>query len=327
MDVRVLNQEIGDGWAAYHGDVCDVIKGIPTGSVGLTVTSFPFQSLYTYSATPRDVGNVRSVEEFQAHLDYLVPELLRVTMPGRNISLHCMLLPVSKQMAGYIGLSDFRGDLIRLFQKHGWIFHSEVCIWKDPVTAMQRTKALGLLWKQLKKDSSMSRQGIADYMVTMRAPGENPEPIAHTPADFPVKDWQKMASPVWMDIDPSDTLQFRSAREDKDERHICPLQLEPVRRCVRLWSNPGDVVFDPFGGIGSVPYVARQMGRRGLMTELKESYWRQAVGNLRAAARGDRQLSMFPEAPAPAQAEPEETDEDLGGVDAGAAEVAAGEVG
>jgi hypothetical protein len=299
MSVRVLAQEFGEGWAAYHGDVCQVIKGIPDGSVGYTVTSFPFQSLYTYSATPRDVGNVRSATEFRQHLGFLVPELLRVTMPGRLISLHCMLLPTLKQREGYVGLNDFRGDLIRVFQEHGWIFHSEVAIWKDPVQQMQRTKALGLLHKQIKKDSAMSRQGLADYLVTMRAPGENPQRIAHTAEDFPVRDWQRLASPVWMDINPSDTLQYRSAREERDERHICPLQLEVIRRGVRLWSNPGDVVFDPFGGIGSTGYVARQMNRRAVVVELKPSYWRQACANLREAhPDGQAQRSLFPEKPA-----------------------------
>lgn len=194
-----------------------------------------------------------------------------------------MNLPTSKAHHGYIGLRDFRGDLIRLFEEVGFIYHSEACIWKDPVTAMQRTKALGLLWKQIKKDSAMSRMGIPDYVVTMRKPGENTNPISHTSDEFPVEQWQKWASPIWTDINPSDTLQFRSAREHKDERHICPLQLEVIRRCVGLWSNPDDLIFSPFAGIGSEGYVALQMGRRFLGAELKQSYWAQACRNLNVA--------------------------------------------
>jgi DNA modification methylase len=196
-----------------------------------------------------------------------------------------MNLPISKERDGYIGIADFRGDLIRIFQDAGFIYHSEVCIWKDPVTAMQRTKALGLLHKQIKKDSCMSRQGIADYLVTMRKPGENPERVTHTNESLPVSVWQRYASPVWMDIDPSDTLQRKSAREEEDERHICPLQLEVIRRAIELWSNAGDVVFSPFAGIGSEGYVAIQQGRKFAGIELKESYFKQSVENLRTAHR------------------------------------------
>jgi len=187
-------------------------------------------------------------------------------------------------MNGFIGLRDFRGELIRMFLEAGWYYHSEVCIWKDPVTAMQRTKALGLLHKQVKKDSSMSRQGIADYLVTMRKPGDNPEPISHTPEEFPVSLWQRYASPVWMDINQSDTLQYRSAREENDEKHICPLQLEVIRRALKLWSNPGDTVLSPFAGIGSEGYTALQEGRKFIGAELKESYYKQAVANCEAMA-------------------------------------------
>jgi DNA modification methylase len=194
-----------------------------------------------------------------------------------------MNLPLSKERDGIIGLVDFRGDLIRSLQKAGFVYHSEVCIWKDPVTAMQRTKAIGLLHKQLKKDSCMSRQGIADYLVTMRKPGSNPERVSHTNESFPVSEWQQFASPVWMDIDPSDTLQRESAREHDDERHICPLQLEVIRRALRLWSNEGDIVLSPFAGIGSEGYEAIKANRRFLGVELKESYFRQACANLLAS--------------------------------------------
>jgi hypothetical protein len=191
-----------------------------------------------------------------------------------------MNLPTSKVRDGYIGLRDFRGEIIKAYEDAGFIYHSEVCIWKDPVTAMQRTKALGLLHKTIRKDSSMSRQGVPDYLVTMRKPGENTQPIAHTKEEFPVELWQNYASPIWMDINPSDTLQYRSAREHNDERHICPLQLEVIRRAIKLWSNPGDVVWSPFTGIGSEGFVALEMGRRFLGSELKRSYYEQATRNL-----------------------------------------------
>jgi DNA modification methylase len=192
-------------------------------------------------------------------------------------------MPTSKERDGYIGLRDFRGDLIRAFQARGFIFHAEVVIWKDPVTSMQRTKALGLLHKQIKKDSAMSRMGLADYLITMRKPGDNPEPVTHTDADFPVQLWQRYASPVWMDINPSDTLQYRSAREDKDEKHVCPLQLDTIENCLRLYSKPGDVVMDPFNGIGSTGYQAVKMFRRYLGFELKPEYAAMADRNLKEA--------------------------------------------
>lgn len=287
------NIERGERFELYLGDCVDVVRGMETDSIDYTVFSPPFASLYTYSASDRDMGNCRTHSEFYEHFRFLVPELLRVTKPGRLLSFHCMNLPTSKERDGYIGITDFRGLLIRIFQDAGWIFHSEVCIWKDPVTAMQRTKALGLLHKQLKKDSCMSRQGIPDFLVTMRKPGVNPEPVAHTADDFPVDLWQRYASPVWMDINPSDTLQKESAREHKDERHICPLQLDVIRRALKMWSNPGDLVLSPFTGIGSEGYVALQEGRRFVGAELKQSYFAQAVANLRAAETPSAQLGLF----------------------------------
>jgi hypothetical protein len=276
-------KDVGDGWQLHLSDCVEVVKGIEENSIHYTIFSPPFASLYTYSNSPRDMGNCKGHQEFYDHFKFLTGELYRVTMPGRLLSFHCMNLPTSKQNHGYIGITDFRGHLIRMFQEAGFIYHSEVCIWKDPVTAMQRTKALGLLHKQIKKDSCMSRQGIADYLVTMRKPGENPERVTHTNESFPVQLWQKYASPIWTDINPSDTLTYREAREHNDERHICPLQLQVIERAIELWTNPGDKVLSPFAGIGSEGYVALKMGRYFIGMELKESYWAQACKNLRAA--------------------------------------------
>jgi DNA modification methylase len=277
----------------YLGDSCEALQGIPSNSIHYSIFSPPFASLYTYSASERDLGNCRTHSEFYAHFEFIVKELLRVTLPGRLLSFHCMNLPSSKTRDGVIGILDFRGDLIRIFKNAGFIYHSEVVIWKDPVTAMQRTKALGLLHKQLKKDSCMSRQGIPDYLVTMRKPGENPERVTHTNETFPVSVWQRYASPVWMDINPSRTLQRESAREDKDERHICPLQLDVIERAVELWTNPHDTVLSPFAGIGSEGYVSIQKGRRFIGIELKESYYKQAVANLQHAEKETPRDALF----------------------------------
>jgi len=279
----VKNQYIGENFALYNVDNVDGIKSIPDNSIHYCIYSPPFISLFTYSNNERDIGNCTTDEEFYQHFGYLVKELYRVMMPGRDMSVHCMDLPTSKQKDGIIGLKDFRGILIKIMQDAGFIYHSQVVIWKDPVVAMQRTKALGLLWKQLKKDSTMSRQGLPDYVVTFRKPGENPEPVSHTAEEYPVDKWQKIASPVWMDINQSNTLQRESAREESDERHVCPLQLEVIERCIELWSNPGDIVLDPFVGIGSSVYQALLMGRRGIGFELKDSYYQQAVLNCKRA--------------------------------------------
>ena len=288
--MNCLDQTIGENFALYHGDCVEVIKGLPDRSVHYSIFSPPFANLYCYSNSPRDMGNCRSNEEFFEHFGYLVDELARVMQPGRNVSFHCMLFPASKERDGFIGLKDFRGDLIRAFQAKGFIFHSETVIWKDPVTQMQRTKALGLLHKSVRENASMCRQGIPDYLVTMRTPGDVVERVKHTAEDYPVGHWQKVASPVWMDIDPSDTLQYASAREHDDERHICPLQLEVIRRGVELWTNPGDIVLSPFAGIGSEGYVTLQMGRRFVGAELKASYYQQAARNLAMAMRGTADL-------------------------------------
>ena len=279
--MNCIEQTVTDQWTLMNGDCVEVLRGLPAASIDYSIFSPPFSSLYTYSNSPRDLGNARNDAEFFEHFAFLIAELRRVMKPGRNVSFHCMLLPTSKERDGYIGLKDFRGDLIRAFQAGGFIYASEVCIWKDPVTAMQRTKALGLLHKTVRENASMSRQGVPDYLVTMRAPGEIIDRVKHG-EDYPVSKWQKIASPIWTDIDPGDTLQYMSAREHDDERHICPLQLEVIRRGVDLWTNPGDTVLTPFAGIGSELYVAVEMGRRAVGVELKASYYQQAVRNLHA---------------------------------------------
>jgi len=294
MGSIVIGQAITDEYALYHADCVEAVRGLPDNSIHYSVFSPPFASLYTYTDSERDMGNVKDHDEFYAHFGFLVAELYRVLKPGRLLSFHCMNLPTSKVRDGVIGLTDFRGNLIRMFCEAGFIYHSEVVIWKDPVTAMQRTKAIGLLYKQLRKDSALSRQGIPDYLVTMRKPGENDEPVTKTHESFPVGLWQNYASPVWMDINPSDTLQKDSAREDKDERHIAPLQLEVIRRAIRLWTNEGDTVLTPFLGIGSEAYVAVQMRRRAIGAELKASYYAQAIENVRLAVN-ERDSSLFSE--------------------------------
>lgn len=283
----------GNGWSVEMGDCVDIAREMPAESVHMAVFSPPFASLYTYSASDRDMGNCKEREFFQ-HYEFLCKELYRVLKPGRIVATHCMNLPSSKQNDGFIGIKDFRGDIIRTMQKFGFIFHSEICIWKDPVTAMQRTKAIGLLYKQLRKDSTISRQGIPDYLVVFRKPGENLERVTKTHESFPVDLWQRYASPVWMDINPNDTLQRESAREHADERHVCPLQLEVIERAINLWSNPGDTVFSPFAGIGSEGYVAVRNDRQFKGIELKESYFRQACANLAAAeTSGKDQQALF----------------------------------
>jgi DNA modification methylase len=296
----------GDGWTLHLGDCVEVMREMPSDSVHFSVFSPPFASLYTYTAQDRDMGNCRDSDEFAKQFRFAVDELYRVIMPGRLVSFHCMNLPTSKVRNGYIGLEDFRGNLIRMFQEAGFIFHSEVVIWKDPVTAMQRTKALGLLHKQLVKDSAMSRQGIPDYLVTMRKPGDNPEKVAGELDEYVGTDdekaireggrlsiniWQRYASPVWMDINPSRTLQKESARDEKDERHVCPLQLDVIERAIQLWTNEGDTVLSPFAGIGSEGFVAIEKGRKFIGAELKRSYWEQARKNLANAA--PRQGRLF----------------------------------
>ena len=290
--MNCIDSYITDNFALYNGDSCEIMTEIPSDSVHYEIFSPPFASLYTYSNSDRDLGNCKSDKEFFEHFEYIAKELYRVLKPGRLMSFHCMNLPTSKERDGYIGIKDFRGDLIKLFQKMGFIYHSEVCIWKDPVIVMQRTKALGLLHKQIKKDSAMSRQGIPDYLVTVRKPGTNDEPVSHTNESFPVDIWQKYASPIWTDINPSDTLQKKSCRDEKDEKHICPLQLTVIRRGINLWTNHGDVVLTPFMGIGSEAVTALELGRKAIGIELKSSWYRQAVKNCEGVTASE-QISLW----------------------------------
>lgn len=301
--MRIQGQQHGENYFIYHGDSAEVLKGIPDNSIHYSIFSPPFLGLYVYSNSDRDLGNCRSDDEFYEQFMFILKELYRVMMPGRLLSQHVMQVPLSKEKDGVIGIKDFRGDVIRACQKVGFIFHSEVCIYKDPVCQMQRTKALGLLHKQIKKDSAMSRMGLADYVVTFRKPGENPERITHTNESYPVSHWQHVAepvweyypAPVWWDINQNATLNGKLAREDSDERHICCLQLPVIERCVELWSNPGDIVLDPFSGIGSTGYQSLLMGRRYIGVELKESYYKLSVKNLQEAERKKKEqpLSMF----------------------------------
>lgn len=291
-NVNVIDQAIANRYALYHGDSVEITKDIPDNSIHYTIFSPPFSQLYVYSNSDRDMGNCKGDDEFYNHFKYLAKELYRITMPGRLLSFHCMDLPLMKSRDGVIGLKDFPALMLKIFQDCGFIYHSKVTIWKNPVTEMQRTKALGLLHKQIKKDSSMSRQGLPDYVITVRKPGDNPERVEHTNESFPVGVWQNYASPVWMDIRQSDTLQRKSARADQDEKHICPLQLEVIQRCIELWTNPNDIVFDPFGGIGSTPYVSVKMGRRGIASELKDSYFEQMKKNVELVAA--EEPSLFP---------------------------------
>jgi len=315
----VINQDSSSNYIIYNADTVEVAQSLQSDSVDFSVFSPPFASLYTYSNSDRDMGNVGSDEEFWTQYKFLIKEQFRVIKPGRNIAIHCMNLPTSKQNDGFIGLKDFRGDIIRAYQEVGFIFHSEICIWKDPVVAMQRTKALGLLHKTIKKDSAMSRMGIPDTMVVMRKPGINENPISgeftHYVGDNPptgfkgfqyddgrwywlpsenntsIDVWQTYASPIWDDINQTDTLNFREGRDSDDERHICPLQLDVIERCLQLWSKEGDVVWTPFMGIGSEVYMALKLGRKAIGVELKTSYYNLALRNIQQAEKN--QYDMF----------------------------------
>lgn len=312
QQIKALDQVLTPDYAIYHGDSCELIRAVPESSVHFGIHSPPFEGLYKFTNSARDISNNEG-GAFWEHYGFLIRELLRVTVPGRLHSVHCMQLPATKSREGYIGARDFRGDVIRAYQDAGWIFHSEVCIWKDPVVAQQRTKSIRLLHKQLCKDSSISGQGLADYVVTFRKPGDNEVAIAgeldhyagdavdvsraaydrhaaeleaegKTPWPFKtwvsIMTWQRYASPVWTDIRQTRTLQYRSARDEKDEQHISPLQLDVIERCIDLWSNPRETVLTPFMGIGSEVYCAVEANRRGIGFELKASYWRQAVLNM-----------------------------------------------
>ena len=299
--MKALNNVIGNGYQLINGDTCEIIREIPDESIHCEIYSPPFSSLYTYSNSDRDLGNSKNDEQFFEHFRFITTELFRILKPGRIMAVHCMNLPTSKERDGFIGIKDFRGELIREFQAVGFIYHAEVCIWKNPVVAMQRTKALGLLHKQIKKDSCMSRMGIPDYIVIMRKPGENLEPVTHTNETYPVDHWQEVASPIWdyefspcwWDINQTDTLNVAAARDGRDERHICPLQLPVIERLVDLYTNPDDIVFTPFMGIASEVYQAVKMGRRGIGIELKESYFKCAVENMEMLMNEKSQMSIF----------------------------------
>lgn len=297
--MNILDKYITDRYALYNGDTTEIIKSFPDNSMGMSVFSPPFSALYTYSNSDRDLGNSRNDEEFFTHFEFISKELYRILKPGRVMAVHCMQIPAMKERDGYIGIKDFRGDLIRLFQKCGFIYHGEVTIWKDPVVEMQRTKALGLLHKQLKKDSSRTRMGLPDYIIFMRKDGDNSEPIEHTNETFPVDLWQdyaspvwrEYASPVWWNINQSDTLN-RMFDDEESERHICPLQLPVIERCVKLYSNEGDTVFTPFMGIASEVYQSVKMGRKAIGIELKREYYLQAVSNMKALDNERNQLTI-----------------------------------
>jgi len=281
-----------DQYFIKRGDCVQLIKDIKDESIGLSVFSPPFAELYTYSNHLEDMGNSKDYNEFLTQFGFLIKELNRVMMQGRNVAVHCMDLPIQKGKEGFIGLRDFSGMILKAFEEAGFIYHSRVTIWKDPVVEMQRTKALGLLHKQVKKDSTMSRVGIPDYVMIFRKDGERVNPVTNT--DIPVDLWQKYASPVWMDIDYGNTLQgYRNGRDDNDEKHICPLQLDTIERLIHLYSNKGDTVFTPFMGIGSEVFQAVKMDRYGIGFELKESYFDLAKSNLAACISSKRQLVLM----------------------------------
>ncbi len=266
----------GRNWAVYNSDCIEVLAGLPEGLIDLAIFSPPFSDLFVYSDSERDMGNCGSHGEFMEHYRFFAENLYRAMKPGRIACVHCTDLPTRKGRDGFIGLHDFSGDLIRAHQAAGFVYHARCTIWKDPVVEMQRTKAIGLLYKQLKKDSAMSRVGMPDYMLFFRKDAPNPDPITHHPDDLPVEMWQELASPVWMTVRQGNVLNGRMARGEKDERHICPLQLDVIERCLTLYSNPGDLVLDPFNGIGSTGYQALKMRRRYLGIELKPEYAAQA---------------------------------------------------
>ncbi|MEM1345747.1 MAG: site-specific DNA-methyltransferase [Pseudomonadota bacterium] len=290
----------GKRWAIYNADTIEVLAGLPEHSVDCAIFSPPFSDLFVYSDSERDMGNCASHDEFMEHYGFFAAGLLRAMKPGRLACVHCTDLPTRKARDGFIGLHDFGGDLIRAHQAAGWIYHARCTVWKDPVVEMQRTKALGLLYKQIQKDSAMNRVGMPDYVLFFRAPGENPDPIRHTPETLPVSRqhaqqgerhvWQEMASPVWWSVRQSHVLNGRQAKGERDERHICPLQLDVIDRCLTLYTNQGDVVLDPFNGIGSTGYCAVKMGRKYLGVELKPEYARQAAGFLSEAEASQHDL-------------------------------------
>ena len=295
-EVRCLNQTSGNSWSAIQGDCVEVSRQMPSDSVDFSIYSPPFAAIFVYSPSEADMGNCASDEEFCEHYQFLVNEIFRITKPGRLTAVHCSDLPMTKWKDGEIGLKDFMGDIVRAHQDAGFVLHSRVTIWRDPVVEMTRTKALGLLYKQVTKDSTRSRVGMPDYLCVFRKPGENVDPVAHEKEQFPVSDWQKLASPVWMDVRQTRTLNASSEsglplqKSGEEEKHICPLQLDVIENALFLWSNPGDVVFSPFMGIGSEGAMSVKHGRKFIGTELKESYWRQACKHLESYSQNATDL-------------------------------------
>lgn len=285
MDLNCENQVTGDNFTAINGDTCQILPQLPDACIDFSIFSPPFSQVFLYSSRIEDMGNASSHEDFMEQYDYFAKEMARVIKPGRLIAVHCTDLPFVKWKDGKMGIRDFSGDLIKAHEKHGMTLHSRVTIWKDPVVEMTRTKALGLLHKQLLKDSTLSRQGMADYLLVLRNAGENENPVSHTKDELPVSLWQKWASPVWMDINQTNTLNVKIARENEDEKHLCPLQLDLIERAVIMWSNPGDVVLSPFMGVGSEGVVSVKLKRKFIGVELKDSYFRTAVKNIMDADR------------------------------------------
>lgn len=284
----VLAQEQGKAWAMYQGDCVELISGIPDNSIDFSVYSPPFSNLYIYSDAVQDMGNSADDEEFFEHYKFLMRELHRVTVPGRLTSIHCKDLPLYRNRDGAAGLKDFPGAIIRAHEECGWTFHSRVTIWKDPVIEMQRTKNHGLLYKNFQVRGEVCRQGMADYVITFRKwegvdVTTSTKPVKHDRTEYPLDVWQNYASPVWMDIDQTNVLNYQIAKENGDEKHICPLQLDVIDRCIELWSNPGDTVLSPFAGIGSEGYEAIKLKRSFIGFELKRGYFSIAVANLKRA--------------------------------------------
>jgi len=293
---NIMAQYAGKNFSVYNSDCVEFAADLPENSIGISVYSPPFAQLFVYSDIDRDMGNVKDEAEFIEQYRYIVREIYRATKPGRLTCVHCSDLPRTKSMHGSVGLYDFPADIVRVHEQEGWTFHSRITIWKDPVVEMQRTKALGLLYKQIQTDSTRSRQGMADYVLVFRKTPEDEsqaDKVAQDRRQFPVDTWQKWASPVWMDIDQTNVLNVKVARSDKDERHLCPLQLDLIERCIYLWSNAGDVVFSPFTGIGSEGWAALKAGRKFIGTELKPEYYRQAVKNLIDAEENSATLDLI----------------------------------
>ena len=296
--IEALDATTTDDWAMYNGDCVEVVRQLPDKSVDFQVFSPPFANVYLYSDSTRDMGNCDSEAEFMHHYRFLAKELYRTLRPGRLCAVHCKDTIRYKGAHGRAGMHDLPGDLTREMEAAGFQYHCRVTVWKDPVEEQRKTKNHGLLYKQLRKDSSFSRVGMPEYVLLFRRWADEDRevddvrPVGHTRETFPLDRWQQWASPVWMDVRHTDVLNVRAARDDRDERHMCPLSLDLIQRCVRLWSNEGDLVLSPFGGVGSEGVGALRAGRRFIGVELKPSYYRQAVKNLKSESMSD-QVGMF----------------------------------